>query len=77
MAGDDRVKRRLERAEETKAALTQVQRNRSAETVAALHRLHARHLREDGDLAAAARAEARAHRAEAPPRIRSAGESPE
>jgi len=59
------TQRRIERARETQAAIAQVQADPSLENVAALHRLHASHLREDGDLAGAERAEARAKRAEA------------
>jgi hypothetical protein len=61
---DEAIKRRLARAEETKVVVAQVRANRTPETVAALHRTHAKHLREDGDLAGAAEAEARAKRAE-------------
>jgi hypothetical protein len=57
-------KQRIERARETQAALERVRAQPSPANTAALHRLHAQHLREDGDLAAAAEAEARAAHAE-------------
>lgn len=53
-------KQRIERARETQAALERVRARPSPDNAAALHRLHAQHLREDGDLTAAAEAEARA-----------------
>jgi hypothetical protein len=59
------AQRRIERAEETQAALAKVNADPSPENVAALHRVHAKHLREDGDLEGAARAELRAKHAEA------------
>jgi len=58
------IQRRIARAEETKAALARVTAERSTENVAAFHRLHAEHLREDGDPEGAKRAEARADRVE-------------
>ena len=62
---EDRHERRSRRAKETQDALTQVQIDPSPENVAALHRLHADHQREDGNLAGAEDAEARAKRVEA------------
>jgi len=59
------ARRRIERAQETEAALAELEVDPGLENVAALHRLHARHLREDGDLEGAARAEERAERVEA------------
>ena len=59
------AQRRVARAKETQAALALVTADPSPENVAALHRLHAEHQREDGDLEGAARAEARAKRTEA------------
>jgi hypothetical protein len=76
-AGEDRfampdpvaqTQRRIERAEETKAAIARVQADPSPDNIAALHRLHAQHLREDGDPEGASRAEERAKHAE--PRTR-------
>ena len=61
---DAQPQRRIERAKETQAALAMVQANRSPENIAALHRLHAQHLREHGDTERAARAEERAKHAE-------------
>jgi hypothetical protein len=61
----DPAKRRIERATETLAAVARAKVDPSPENIAALHRLHAEHRREDGDLAGAARAEERATRAEA------------
>jgi hypothetical protein len=58
--------RRIRQARETQAALAQLGADPSAANIAALHRLHAQHLRENGDLAGAAKAEARAERVEAP-----------
>jgi len=58
------IPRRIERARETQAAVALLRRDPSLENVAALHRLHAEHLREDDDPESAARAEARAKRAE-------------
>jgi hypothetical protein len=60
-----KAQRRIERSRETQAALANVNADPSPENVAALHRVHARHLREDGDLEGAARAEIRAKHAEA------------
>jgi hypothetical protein len=57
-------RRRIERAKETQAAIARVQANPSPENIAALHRLHAQHLREMGDLERAALAEERAKRVE-------------
>jgi len=59
--------RRMERAERRQAVVARVKADPSPENIAALHRLHAEHVREEGDLAAAARAEERARRAEALP----------
>jgi len=56
---------RIQRAKETQAALAKVMADPSPENTAALHRLHARHLLEDGDLGGARRAEIRAKHAEA------------
>ena len=61
---DNETKRRIERAQETQAAVARVRDDPSPGNIAALHRVHASHLREDGDPAGAARAEARALRAE-------------
>jgi hypothetical protein len=55
---------RIQRARETQAALAKTMADPSPENAAALHRLHARHLLEDGDLAGATQAEIRAKRAE-------------
>jgi hypothetical protein len=57
--------RRIRQARETQAALARIEADRSPENVAAMHRLHARHLRENGDAVGAAEAEARAARVEA------------
>jgi hypothetical protein len=62
---DTWTQRLMLRVKETQVALAQVKVDPSPENVAALHRLHAEHLREDGDPAGAARAEERAKRAEA------------
>jgi hypothetical protein len=59
------AQRRIKRARETQAALAKINVDPSPENVAALHRVHAKHLREDGDREGAARAEARAKHAEA------------
>jgi hypothetical protein len=59
-----RIERTKERAQETQALLAQVTADPSPENLAALHRLHAEHLREGGDLEGSARAEARAKHAE-------------
>ena len=56
--------RRIQRAHETQVALARLEEDPSPENVAALHRLHAVHLREDGDLVGAKKAEARAMNAE-------------
>lgn len=61
------TQRRIERAKETQAALARVNADPSSENIAALHRLHAEHLRQDGDLERAAQAVARAEHAEAVP----------
>jgi hypothetical protein len=58
------TQRRIERAEETKAALARIKADPSPENIAAFHRLHAEDLREDGDPERAARAEERAKHAE-------------
>ena len=62
--GDDEIQHRIRRAKETQAATALVLADPSRENIAALHRLHAAHLSEDGDPVAAARAEARAERVE-------------
>ena len=62
---EDSPARRIRHAQETLAALARVEADRSAENIAALHMLHARHLRETGDIAGAMEAEARAARAQA------------
>jgi hypothetical protein len=62
---DDAQTRRIKRSQETLAAIERLRSDASPENAAALHRLHAEHLREDGDPAGAARAEERAKRAEA------------
>jgi hypothetical protein len=59
------TRQRIQRARETLAALDSVLRERSAESIASLHDLHARHLRELGDEAGAVRAEQRAARTRA------------
>jgi hypothetical protein len=59
----DEIRKRIERYEETKAAVARAQRERTPESAAALHRVHARHLEENGDLAGADRAMERAERA--------------
>lgn len=53
---------RIKRARETRAAVDRT--DPSSENEAALHRLHARHLRVHRDFAGAVRAEARAKQAE-------------
>jgi hypothetical protein len=58
------VDRRIERAQETQAAFARAKADPSRENLAALHRLHAEHLQEDGDLEGAARAEKSAKHAE-------------
>jgi hypothetical protein len=58
-------RKRIERAQETRDAVAKVQADPSPENIAALHRLHAAHLREGGDLGGAEQAEARAKRVEA------------
>lgn len=55
--------RRIRHAKETIAALEQVWHEPTPANVAALHELHASHLRETGDEAAAARADERAEHA--------------
>jgi len=62
---EDSTARRIRQSRETQAALARIEADRSPESVAAFHRLHARHLREHGDLAGAAEAEARAERVRA------------
>jgi hypothetical protein len=54
------TKARIQRARETLAALDRVLGERTAESVAALHEIHARHLRELGDEDGAERAHERA-----------------
>jgi hypothetical protein len=56
--------RRIERAKETQAAFALAKTDPSPENIAALHRLHAEHLREDGNVEGATTAEARAKNAE-------------
>jgi hypothetical protein len=58
------AQKRIEHAKKTQAALARVENHPSPENLAALHRLHTEHLREDGDHEGAARAEARAKHAE-------------
>lgn len=55
---------RIKRARETRAAVDRIRTDPSPENEAALHRLHARHLRVHRDFAGAVRAEARAKQAE-------------
>lgn len=62
---ESEIERRLRRSQETIAAVGRVRVNPTPENAAALHRLHAAHLREDGDLDGAVEAEARADRADA------------
>lgn len=62
---EDEPARRIRQARETQDALARIESDRSSENIAALHRLHARHLRENGDPAGATQADARAERAEA------------
>jgi len=62
---EDSTRRRIRQARETRAALARIEADRSRENIAAYHRLHARHLRENGDPARAAEAVARAERVEA------------
>jgi hypothetical protein len=62
---EEATTRRIRQARETRAALARINANRSSQNIAALHRIHARHLRENGDPAGAAEAEARAERVEA------------
>jgi hypothetical protein len=59
---------RMRHAQETVAALRRLSGERSAANIAALHELHARHLRELGDQDGAARAERRALRVRQLPR---------
>ena len=59
---EDSSARRIRHARETRAAVARITADRSPENIAALHRLHADHLRENGDLAGAAEADARAER---------------
>ena len=49
---EEATARRIRQARETQAALALIAADRSRESIAALHRLHARHLRENGDLGA-------------------------
>ena len=60
----DQAQRRIERARETQAAVARAMSDPSPENRAALHQLHADHLREDGDAEGAAEAEARAEHAQ-------------
>jgi hypothetical protein len=62
---EDSTARRIRQARETRAALARIEADQSRVNIAALHRLHARHLRENGDLAGAAEAETRAARVQA------------
>lgn len=62
---ESEIERRLRRSQETIAAVGRLRADPTPENAAALHRLHAAHLREDGDLNGAVEAEARADRAEA------------
>jgi len=66
---------RIRRASETLGALDRLLRERSAESVAALHELHARHLRELGDEEGASRAHERALHAWATARARPQGDA--
>ena len=59
---EEPTERRIRQARETQAALDRIMSDRNPESVAALHRLHARNLREHGDHAGAAEADARAER---------------
>ena len=59
------TEKRIRQARETRAAIARVEADPSPENIAGLHRLHAAHLREDGDGAGAAEADARAERVEA------------
>jgi hypothetical protein len=61
---DPVAQRRIERARETQAAVARRKADPGPESLAALHRLHAEHLKEGGDLEGAARAEARAEHVE-------------
>jgi len=61
---DDAIERRIKHARETQVALARIHADPSPKNAAALHRLHARHLREAGDFLRAKEAEARARRAE-------------
>jgi hypothetical protein len=61
---EEETARRIRQARETQAALARIAADSSPENIAAMHRLHADHLRESGDLAGAAEAEARAERVE-------------
>jgi hypothetical protein len=72
MLDKNKIRRRIARARETQAMLARVRADPSPANVAALHRLHADHLREDGDHGGAERAESRAERARA-----ESGEHPE
>jgi hypothetical protein len=56
---------RIQRAKETQTALAKALADPSPENAAALHRVHAKHLLEDGDLDGATQAEVRAKHAEA------------
>jgi hypothetical protein len=59
---DETRERQIKRAEETQAVLARIDQDPSPENIVALHRLHAAHLREAGDLVRAERSEARAQR---------------
>jgi len=61
---NDAIDWRIARARETHAALEEIRASPNPENIAALHRLHAKHLREDGDHDRATKADARAKRAE-------------
>jgi hypothetical protein len=57
-------KRRIERDDEAQTATDRVRANPTRANFAALHRVHADHLREDGEHASAAQADARAEHLE-------------
>jgi hypothetical protein len=57
---EEQTARRIEMAAETLAAIRRLREERSSETIAQFHELHARHMRERGDVAAADRADRRA-----------------
>lgn len=60
---EEQAARRIETAGETLVALQRLREQRSAETLAEFHELHARQMRQRGDLAAADRGEGRARAA--------------